>query len=194
MYWVVDGYLNTIVTEGLGIFLNGACELDYIEQKNSKQICKKHTIQLIERFGWKLCPLNLDKIIFHQFSYHIILSEQEQQQYIKYYYKKWMLWSCTQTALQRWTWLNILVLNWVSSCWYWGEKFTIHPEQGWSMWGGELPLSFPIYRQMCEIVKLFFNHKHFFRDLISMEWYMIAKTNSCVQSHVKHLDCIDDFC
>ena len=37
--------------------------------------------------------------------------------------QKWTLRSCTCTALQRWTCLNILDLNWVGSCHQWWGKF-----------------------------------------------------------------------
>ena len=51
MHLLVDGYLNTIETEGVGLLLNGACDLYSIEQNNSKLIYNKHAIQLIKKIG-----------------------------------------------------------------------------------------------------------------------------------------------
>ena len=52
-----------IVKEKLEGLLNYACKLDMIEGDNS-EIFEKHAVPLIKNSGWRLCPFNIDGLIF----------------------------------------------------------------------------------------------------------------------------------
>ena len=56
------------------------------------------------------------------------------------------------------------------------------------------PLSLPIYRKMSEIMYYLSKPGNVFdRDLLTMEWSLMARRNNCVHSCVKRLDWSDDF-
>ena len=61
----------------------------------------------------------------------------------------------------------------------WYEKFDV----------GKSPMSFPIYREMCEIMYSLPKTEHVFASLfLIMEQFLIDRGNTCVCSHVNHID------
>ena len=66
MHWVVENNLNKIVTEEAGGMLNNYCDLYRIEGKSSR-IFENVYRTINWKIGWKLCSLNIDKLIFHIF-------------------------------------------------------------------------------------------------------------------------------
>ena len=59
---------------------------------------------------------------------------------------------------------------------------------------GKYPLSFPIYRKMCEIMYYLSNPENVFdRAFLTMEWSLMDRLNNSVPSYVKLLDWRDDF-
>ena len=79
---------------------------------------------MFQHFDWKLCPLNIDKTLlpYPPLCFHWVWTWNDKLHNITHLWK-FMLSSFTNTALQRWTRLNILEPNLVRLCQERGGKF-----------------------------------------------------------------------
>ena len=142
--------------------LKDSCQLDRIE--GYEQNLKEKSSPLFQFFGWKLCPLYLDKLTFHHFPRCFLINyEHRGQSYSTLHHKNFstaLIHMCHNTKVDMHKYFRSKLSHFVSEIRRTilqdiknrSDKFEV----------GNSPLFFPMYRLMCDTMYYFPKPESFF--------------------------------